>query len=162
MGRTGTTRRRALMVTGVIAAGTLSGCAGGSSARVSGSPAARASADAELRKRLATASGTLRDRYDATLALHPGLAERLSPMRASVTEHITALGGPPGNAPPVPLPPPVPADETAALASLAAAERHTADTHTAALDDAGPELARLLASLAAAGAAHVYLLGGAR
>ncbi|MFE3829080.1 hypothetical protein [Streptomyces sp. NPDC059092] len=53
---------------------------------------------------------------------------------------------------------PVPADPTAALKELAAAERRTCDAHTATLMEAPPELARLLASLAAASAGHAYLL----
>ncbi|MGC3005518.1 hypothetical protein ACPF8X_45800, partial [Streptomyces sp. G35A] len=52
----------------------------------------------------------------------------------------------------------VPAKEKDALAELAAAEREIADRRTRALLDAPGELARLLASVAAAGAAHVYLL----
>ncbi|WP_324618392.1 hypothetical protein [Streptomyces sp. RTd22] len=54
--------------------------------------------------------------------------------------------------------PAVPEDEKKALGALAQAERHTADSRTTALVAAPPELARLLASVAAAGAAHVYLL----
>ncbi|MET9417309.1 hypothetical protein ABZY03_24610 [Streptomyces klenkii] len=53
----------------------------------------------------------------------------------------------------------MPGDEKAALAALADAERRTADNRTKALGSAPPELARLLASVAAAGAAHAYLLG---
>ena len=45
-----------------------------------------------------------------------------------------------------------------ALASLASAEKRAFEAHAAALDEAPPELARLLASVAAAGATHVYLL----
>jgi hypothetical protein len=52
----------------------------------------------------------------------------------------------------------VPATEREALAGLAAAERKLADRRTAALLDLPGETARLLASVAAAGAAHVYLL----
>ncbi|MCZ9340960.1 hypothetical protein NGM37_24670, partial [Streptomyces sp. TRM76130] len=52
----------------------------------------------------------------------------------------------------------VPAAEEDALALLAAAERKLADRRTAALADVPGELARLLASVAAAGAGHVYLL----
>ncbi|MFE1234735.1 hypothetical protein [Streptomyces sp. NPDC059442] len=59
-----------------------------------------------------------------------------------------------------PTPPAVPADPAAALRQLAAEVRRTSDTHTAALLDAPPEYARLLASVAAAGAAHAYLLTG--
>lgn len=49
-------------------------------------------------------------------------------------------------------------DAASAVKELAAAERRTADAHTRTLLTAPPELARLLASIAAAGAAHAYLL----
>jgi hypothetical protein len=52
----------------------------------------------------------------------------------------------------------VPADAGVAVAELAAVVRRTADAHAAALLTAPPEYARLLASVAAAGAAHAYLL----
>ncbi|MEU5404065.1 hypothetical protein ABZ348_32825 [Streptomyces sp. NPDC005963] len=159
MGRTGTTRRRALVVTATVTAGSLAGCSGGGSgagarARAERAAQRRAQADATLRKRLAAASGALRDQYDATVARHPQLAGRLTALRGSVSEHVTAFGGSVRTAPP----PVVPEDATAALRALATAERHTADAHAAALVDAEPELARLLASVAAAGAAHTYLL----
>lgn len=54
--------------------------------------------------------------------------------------------------------PSVSADPGAALRALAATERRAAAAHAEALVHAPPELARLLASLAAAGAAHAYLL----
>ncbi|MFI6704014.1 hypothetical protein ACIBJC_34630 [Streptomyces sp. NPDC050509] len=54
--------------------------------------------------------------------------------------------------------PHVPADPAAALKDLAATERRTCEAHTATLMEAPPELARLLASLAAASAGHAYLL----
>ncbi|WP_329380856.1 hypothetical protein [Streptomyces sp. NBC_01716] len=54
--------------------------------------------------------------------------------------------------------PSVSADPVTAVKALAAAERRAADAHADALVHAPPELARLLASLAAAGAAHAYLL----
>jgi hypothetical protein len=49
-------------------------------------------------------------------------------------------------------------DPKAAVKELAAAERRRAAAHTEALLSAEPELARLLASVAAAAAAHAYLL----
>ncbi|WP_067284633.1 hypothetical protein [Streptomyces jeddahensis] len=52
----------------------------------------------------------------------------------------------------------VPADKKDALAFLASAERDLADRRGAALLEVPGELARLLASVAAAGAAHAYLL----
>ncbi|MGW0558317.1 hypothetical protein ACWDZ6_29750 [Streptomyces sp. NPDC002926] len=161
MGRTGTTRRRALIVTGAAAAGLLTGCStdepkGRSTA---GSAPDPARAEAALRRRLAATSGALRDQYDAVITQHPALTGRLAVLRAEVAEHVAALGGTTRVAPQVP----VPADAKAAVKALATAERRTSDAHTAALVDAEPELARLLASVAAAGAAHAYLLtkGGA-
>jgi hypothetical protein len=53
---------------------------------------------------------------------------------------------------------PSPADEKAALAALATAEKELADRRAEALVDVDGELARLLASVAAAGAAHAFLL----
>ncbi len=159
---TGTTRRRALVATGVAAAAVLTGCANEPSKgpRTLGAGGGRARAEATLRKRLAATSGAVRDQYDATVAQHPALAGRLTVLRTAVLEHVTALGG----TTQVAAPAPVPADATAALKALALAEKRASDAHTAALADAEPELARLLASIAAAGAAHAYLLanGGPR
>ncbi|MFI1400320.1 hypothetical protein [Streptomyces sp. NPDC020681] len=156
MGRTGTTRRRALLVTGAVAAAALTGCSNEEPGRrrTPGSVADPARAEAALRRRLAATSGALRDQYDATIAQHPALAGQLTTLRTSVAEHVTALGGTTRAAPPVP----VPAEPAAAVKALATAERRTSDAHAAALLDAEPELARLLASLAAAGATHAYLL----
>ncbi|MFD7572931.1 hypothetical protein ACFV6U_20735 [Streptomyces sp. NPDC059810] len=141
-----------------------------------------ARAEAALRLRSVTASRSLLERYDAALAAHPALAPRLTPLRRSVAAHTKALGEGgttvrPATAAPSPTatatasagatasavasassPAPVAADPRTALNELAAAERTTSDTHTAALVTAPPEYARLLASVAAAGAAHAYLL----
>jgi hypothetical protein len=54
--------------------------------------------------------------------------------------------------------PAVPVREKDALAELATAERTLADERTKVLVQAPGELARLLASVAAAGAAHAFLL----
>ncbi|MFH8613486.1 hypothetical protein ACH4E8_00215 [Streptomyces sp. NPDC017979] len=175
VGRTGTTRRRALLVTGAVAgaaaAGVLSGCSGErsepgarSSAQGAGAaPEGAEATDAAVRKRLAAASGALRDQYDAVIAAHPTLAARLTALRTSVAAHASALGGTARAAGSRP----VAVEPAAALKELAAAERRTSDALTAAIGGARPELARLLASVAAAGAAHAYLLtapaaGGAR
>ncbi|NBM20575.1 hypothetical protein GUY61_34585 [Streptomyces sp. GC420] len=56
--------------------------------------------------------------------------------------------------------PPVPASERDALSELAAAERALADERGEALLGAPAELARVLASVVAAGAAHAFLLSG--
>ncbi|MFE1963068.1 hypothetical protein [Streptomyces sp. NPDC059479] len=187
MGRTGTTRRRLLMAagaTGATAAGLLTGCTSDSAdGRKSGSGTG-ARAESTLRQRSAATSRALLGQYDAVLALHPDEGELLTPLRTAVARQVDALAPtarkptspPPSTAPsspgsgsgsespdasPGPRPPVLPAvadDPAQALKALATAERRTADAHTATLMDAPPELARLLASLAAAGAAHAYLL----
>ncbi|MFE5716369.1 hypothetical protein ACFQ7J_36770 [Streptomyces sp. NPDC056501] len=178
-----TTGRRALLRAGAAAgAAALVGCtsSGGeegprkpSAAELEAEQVARA--EAALRLRSVTAARGLLERYDTTLAAHPALAPRLTPLRRSVAAHTKALGeggttvrpvttspsasaSTSASASPAPAPVPAPADPRAALKELAAAERKAADQHTNALLTAPPEYARLLASVAAAGAAHAYLL----
>ncbi|MFD3530932.1 hypothetical protein [Streptomyces sp. NPDC058664] len=175
-----TTGRRALLTAGVsaAAAAALAGCTSEDPGPRKPSAAEReaarvARAEAALRLRSVTASRTLLDRYDAVLAAHPALAPRLTPLRRSVAAHAKALGEGgtavrPATAAPTPVPTPtktaspapvpVTADPRAVLEELAAAERTASDAHAAALLTAPPEYARLLASVAAAGAAHAYLL----
>ncbi|MGY0058002.1 hypothetical protein ACWY4P_15830 [Streptomyces sp. LZ34] len=176
-------RRNLLLAGGATgAAALLAGCSDGSGARPD---AAGARAGEErLRARGARDSAALLARYDATADAHPRLTDRLRPLREETARHLeafrtpdrpgTSSGSPSGSSPasasaasPSGSPsasagaarvPDVPKDEKKALAALARAERHTADTRTAALRDASPELARLLASIAACGAAHAYLL----
>lgn len=194
MGRTGTTRRGALLAAGAAAGGLLTACSdsGDDGSRSPASAAAVRAAKA-LRVKSAGTSGELLRQYDAVLERHPDQATRLTPLRDSVARHVTALSPPPqppkkgGSAKPSPSlsrsasaapssapslgmaagnardgasgpAPSVPADPGAAVRALAAAERRTADAHADALVHAPPELARLLASLAAADAAHAYLL----
>jgi hypothetical protein len=150
------------MVTGAAAASLLTGCSGeesqgrrtGGSAPDSARDSARA--EAALRRRTAAASGALRDQYDAVIAQHPALAGQLAQLRAAVAEHVTALAG--TTPAPAATRVSVPAEAAAAVKALVAAEQRTSDAHTAALLDAEPQLARLLASVAAAGATHAYLL----
>ncbi|GAA5051887.1 hypothetical protein [Streptomyces similanensis] len=221
-------RRRSLLASAAGAA-LLAGCSAGAddpgAADRGPSPAERA------RTRAAEDSAGLARRYDAVIAAHPALAERLRPLRAEVLRHAAAFGGaapspsptgsPSGTATGSPAAPAgptatggatAPASSTAtatatggetapggatatggaaatdgpgaagassggpskgpsgaaspavpvkpadALAALAAAERALADARAAALLDVPGELARLLASVAAAGAAHAYLL----
>ncbi|MFJ8495529.1 hypothetical protein ACIRBZ_45470 [Streptomyces sp. NPDC094038] len=122
---------------------------------------------ARARARAARDSRGLLRQYDAVLDVHPALAERLRPLRAEVAAHAAAFeegtASPTATGSPSPTasasaPPTVPADEKSALASLAAAERNLADRRAKALLDVPGELARLLAGVAAAGAAHAYLL----
>ncbi|MFF3605463.1 hypothetical protein [Streptomyces sp. NPDC002463] len=197
-----TTGRRAVLVAGAAAgAAALAGCTSAPGERPRRPSAAEreaervARAEAALRLRSVTAARSLLERYDATLAAHPALASRLTPLRGAVAAHAKALGEG-GTASPAPGGTPgagvtaakpagatgpaapaasasasgsanpvassgavrVAADPRAALRELAAAERTAADGHAAALLTAAPEYARLLASVAAAGAAHAYLL----
>ncbi|MFJ7074385.1 hypothetical protein [Streptomyces sp. NPDC098781] len=127
------------------------------------------------RARAARDSAGLVERYDAVLAAHPVLAAFVGPLRSEAARHAEAFGvgtsapsagssttsAPPraGSASPSVSPSAaVPTNEKAALAELAAAERTLADRRAKALLDVPGELARLLASVAAAGAAHAYLL----
>ncbi|MEU6486414.1 hypothetical protein [Streptomyces sp. NPDC046887] len=184
MGRRGTTRRRVLIAAGALgAAAPLAGCTAGSGGDTG--PTAEERAEDTLRRRSAAVSTALLSRYDAAAAAHPGLAQRLAPLRAEAAAHTAALG-PEGTRPPTASPSPspsasrtpaapatqagpsgspgasVPADPAAALKDLAALATTTADTHARALGAAAPEYARLLASVAAASAAHAYLLTAAK
>ncbi|MEU5031526.1 hypothetical protein [Streptomyces milbemycinicus] len=172
--------RRDLLLTGgaIGATALLAGCSDDSGSRsdAAGAP----TGEDRLRTRGARDSGALLARYDATADAHPRLADRLRPLREETARHLEAFrvpasasasssssssASPSASASASPSAsagatrvPDVPKDEKKALAALARAERHTADTRTAALRDAPPELARLLASVAACGAAHAYLL----
>ncbi|MFD7135976.1 hypothetical protein [Streptomyces sp. NPDC059894] len=171
-------RRRMLLVSAVGAA-VLASCSsedsGGDGSDGSPSVAERA------RARAARDSAGLVARYDAVLSVHPTLVGQLAPLRAEVVEHMTAFGGaagrsaspsaspsasaaassaasPSASASGASSPSAVPLTEGDALADLAGAERALADQRVAALADVPGEVARLLASVAAAGAAHAYLL----
>ncbi|WP_030784447.1 hypothetical protein [Streptomyces sp. NRRL S-920] len=157
-------RRRSLFAgaAGIASAALLTGCSDSA-----GSEAEHPSAVRRLRARAARESTELLGRYDAVLAAHPSLAGRLEPLRAEVRKHAEAFGG--GRAPASPsasasgaaAPAPKPSvasDPGKAVRDLADAERALADRRGAALVDAPAEQARLLASVAAAGAAHAYLL----
>ncbi|GGU26537.1 hypothetical protein ACH4HG_27990 [Streptomyces coeruleorubidus] len=159
-------RRRSLLAVGPAALA-LAGCTAGGDGP--GDPEdGPSAADRRARARAARDSEGMVERYDAVIAAHPELAERLRPLRAEAVRHAQAFGGGPGRkASPSPSPSSssaapsaaaVPADGKDALVSLAVAERELADRRAKALLDMPGELARLLASVAAAGAAHVYLL----
>ncbi|MFI6086126.1 hypothetical protein ACIBBB_35230 [Streptomyces sp. NPDC051217] len=198
MGRTGTTRRGALLAAGAAAGGLLTACSGDDRDGSDGPTSAAAVRAAKaLKAKSADTRRELLRRYDAVLERHPDQTALLAPLRGAVAQHVTALSPPPpppeegasakpsasaspslsapvsptaapssgpslgaaagdtGNGGPTPS---VSADPVTAVKALAAAERRAADAHAEALVHAPPELARLLASLAAAGAAHAYLL----
>ena len=169
-------RRRTLLASAAGAA-LLVGCSAepDKSTTSAGSP----SAAERARARAAHDSAGLVRQYDAAIAAFPALAEPLSQLRAEVVRHAEAFGGGRPTPPPTPTPTPTstpapasasgsasssasasvaPTTEREALVGLAAAERALVDRRTKALLDVPGELARLLASVAAAGAAHVYLL----
>ncbi|MEU1197544.1 hypothetical protein ABZ446_15100 [Streptomyces sp. NPDC005813] len=163
-------RRRTLLAS-AAGAFALAGCSASepSTDTAGGSPSA---AD-RARARAARDSEDLAGHYAAVIAAHPALAERLTPLRAEVVRHAKAFGdgahataspsatvsataaGAPASASASPT---VPTDPKDAVGELAAAERTLADGRTKALVELPGELARLLASVAAAGAAHAYLL----
>lgn len=156
-------RRRTLLASAAGAA-LLVGCSSGSDQTeesTGGSP----SVAERARTRAARDSRGIVERYDAVITAYPGLAERLGVLRAEAVRHAEAFGGTttatasasptvPGS----PAPSVVPGTEKDALAGLAAAERSLADARAKSLLEVPGELARLLASVAAAGAAHAYLL----
>ncbi|MFK4108766.1 hypothetical protein [Streptomyces sp. NPDC002176] len=154
-------RRRTLLASLAGFGALLAGCSSGSG------PAERAaSAATRARARAARDSADLLARYDAVLDAHPALADRLAPLRSAVAAHRDAFGGTDDSkakngkkAKPSPSPAPTaPADQKEALTSLASAERTVADRRAGALLEVPGELARLLASVSAAGSAHAYLL----
>ncbi|MFG2981051.1 hypothetical protein ACGFYQ_07290 [Streptomyces sp. NPDC048258] len=164
--------RRSLLVGAAGAAGAalLSGCSGtGSPDTDSGIPLEQRMREAAVRD-----SARLLERYDATAAAHPALAERLAPLRTAVAAHAAALSpvsagspspavsaspsGGTGAAAPAPSGEPVPPAPAEALTALADAERSLSEARTIDLAGAPGELARLLASVAACGAVHAYLL----
>jgi len=113
-------------------------------------------------------------RCHATADRHPDLAHRLAPLVSDHEDHLAALGHPVGGtggasataagtpastgASPSPTPPPVPASPDAATAAVADAERRAASSTLDGLEGAPGQLARLLASVAAAESSHHALL----
>lgn len=159
------TRRRTLLAGAALGgAALLTGC----SEEEGPDRAEHSSAAERLRERSARASTALLARYDATLAAHPALEDHLRPLRSEVARHARAFtdrraapsaSGAPSRGPAhEAAAPSVPRDEKAARSALADAERTLADARAKELLTAPPELARLLASVAASGAAHAYLL----
>ncbi|MBE4735855.1 hypothetical protein HW845_13430 [Streptomyces sp. ND05-3B] len=167
------------MLVGAAGAGLLAGCSSGGGVSDGGGDASRVE---RTRARVARDSEGLVERYDRVIAAHPDLAALLTPLRAEVVRHAEVFGGAKGTgragageASPSPSgspssssassspsasasPDPVPEDPGAALTELAAAERALADKRAKALLEVPGEVARLMASVAAAGAGHAYVL----
>lgn len=102
--------------------------------------------------------------YDATIAAHPDLADRLGPMREDHARHVEALAGllsastsPSASATSVP-PPEVPAERAGALAALRSAEQNAAAARTDSCVAASGDRAALLGSVAACESSHAAVL----
>ncbi|GAA2286082.1 lipoprotein [Streptomyces ruber] len=158
-------RRRSLLATAAGAV-LLAGCTSGPGPE---SAEGDTRAAEQARARVARDSTALAERYAAVLAAHPQLTELLTPLRDEVVRHVQAFtdgaatGTPspasaPASATPPAAPSAVPADAGAALAELATAETRLADRRIKELPEVPGELARLMASVAAAGAGHAFLL----
>ncbi|WP_405722473.1 hypothetical protein OG607_12250 [Streptomyces sp. NBC_01537] len=148
-------RRRALLAMPAAAAALLGGCSEPAVRKVGATTRAASPDGAALRATAGRDSVRLLALYDAALAAHPALARLLEPLRDDVARHAQAFGA---QEHPVSASPEAPTTAADTVAALASAEKSLADARTTALLDAPPELARLLASVAAAGAAHVTLL----
>ncbi|MET9887673.1 hypothetical protein ABZZ20_31975 [Streptomyces sp. NPDC006430] len=171
--------RRSLLAgaAGGAGAALLTGCSDGGG---SSDTDTRVPLERRMRETAVRDSERLLERYDATAAAHPALAARLAPLRSAVAAHTAALasadtaprkpsGSPSPTSPvspgasapagaPAPSREPVPPKPDEALTALADAERNLSEARTIALAGAPGELARLLASVAACGAVHAYLL----
>ncbi|MFD5410563.1 hypothetical protein [Streptomyces nojiriensis] len=162
--------RRTLLAgaAGAVGSALLTGCSDGRATDA----ALTVPLERRMRETAVRDSTRLLERYDATAATHPALAARLAPLRAAVAAHAAALSPTP-SAPPPPSPSPsggtgaaapaasgepVPPKPEEALTALADAERSLSESRTIDLAGAPGELARLLASVAACGAVHAYLL----
>ncbi|MGY0019080.1 hypothetical protein [Streptomyces sp. cg35] len=151
-------RRRSLLAS-LAGAALLTGCSGsGDEGTEGGRGAPAVSQEKRLRAQAARESADLLGQYDQALAAHPSLASRLGPLRSEVERHVKAFGGAARPSALAPSPTTSPVAEKDVLKALAAAERALSDRRLAALVDAPAEQARLLASVAAAGAGHAYLL----
>ncbi|WP_209312939.1 hypothetical protein [Streptomyces lonarensis] len=169
-------RRTLLAGGGVLLAAALTGCSA-TGPRQAAERAERSAGAQRLREETEADSRLLLARYDATLATHPDLADRLLPLRGTVAEHLAAVvaaagattasarpggeGAAAGDAGAPADATAVPAEPEAAVSELSRSEAEVSERRLVALADAPPELARLLASLAAAGATQCYLLDGA-
>ena len=161
-------RRRVLL--GLGAALLVSGCSSALPAGDEPLDAPTVDPDREIRQAAADAERALLAAYAATIARHPALTERLAVLSAQHDEHLAAFSdtqasppGPSQAATATAITPDtatgVPDDPLAAVAALTAAERAAANRSLDDLDVASQALARLLASVGAAEAAHAALLG---
>ena len=163
--------RRVVLTRGLAAAlvATLPACTGtpapagpgGSTGSGGSAPPSSPAPDPAVIGRALAGKQELIVRYAEVTAAHPGLREQLGPLAAEHEAHVQALralvpASPP--APPAAAPAPATGGRRAALAALARRERELAESRIGDLLAAPPELARLLAAVGAAEAAHAALL----
>lgn len=172
-------RRRALVLGLSTALVASAGCSSPSVADPDPSDRLSIDPDVAIREAAAQAERGLLAAYTATATRHPDLAARLAASAAHHAEHLAALAGATATpeatstttsaalATATATPTPrdtgaaaaIPDDPLAAIAALAVAEREAAANRLDDLEGASPALARLLASVGAAEAAHAALLG---
>ncbi len=148
--------RRTFLAFGTLSTvGLLAACSGSGGSAPGHGGSRKPDPDLPLRTRAVAATDALLGQYDAALA---GAGDaRLKPLRAELAEQRAALAaGLPAASPAASPSAPATAPTVAALAT---AERTTAQARLVDLGAASPELARLLASVSAAGARHAVLLG---
>ena len=125
--------------------------------------------DQVLRHQVAAEIRPVLTAYDEVIAVTAGDPKALLiTLRAQVAAHVLALAGPAPTASPSPTPStaaatsPPPSASTApsatSIGDLIRLERGAATRRLTQVHDAGPALARLLASIAASNATHVALL----
>lgn len=151
-------RRSLLIAAGSIgAAATLAACGPsgeGADPSAAASAAIGAAPDA-LRREVATAERALIAAYDAAIAAFPSLAVDLAAVRAQHADHLSAMAAD-GAEPPAATTPASPAE---AIAALRAAEQQAARARrTSCVAAADPELARVLALIAASEQSHAAYL----
>lgn len=109
---------------------------------------------------LLAGTAALADRYDAAIRAVSTLAASLDPVRQTHRRHTTVLADAIGRPVPATSAPagPAPTDRAAAVAALATAEKAARDQAVSACLAAGPRLAALLGTMAAARASHLEIL----
>jgi hypothetical protein len=166
-------RRVLLLLTTTASLVGAAGCSSPSAANPDPIDRSTVDPDAAIQETAADAERALLAAYAATVARHPELSGIVAAPSTHHAEHLAALtdgtmtpaatatasGGSPTTPRSAALSPAVSDDPRAAVAALAAAERAAAAHRLKNLDAASPALARLLASVGAAEAAHAALLG---
>lgn len=108
-----------------------------------------------VRREVATSERALIAAYDAALTAFPALATELSAIRAQHADHLAAMGDD-GAEPAAAM---APASPQAAITALRAAEQQAArERRTSCVAAADPELARVLALIAASEQSHAAAL----